>query len=58
MAEYSTQSSGEIETILSQLIDNMDNDKVGLVVFAEATQLPITVDHVSAKMFLNSITPG
>jgi Ca-activated chloride channel family protein len=45
--------------ILSQLIDNMDNDKVGLVVFAgEAfTQLPITVDHVSAKMFLNSITP-
>lgn len=46
--------------ILSQLIDNMDNDKVGLVVFAgEAfTQLPITVDHVSAKMFLNSITPG
>ncbi len=45
--------------ILSQLIDNMDNDKVGLVVFAgEAfTQLPITVDYVSAKMFLNSITP-
>ncbi len=45
--------------ILSQLIDRMENDKVGLVVFAgEAfTQLPITVDYVSAKMFLNSITP-
>ena len=45
--------------ILSQLIDNMDNDKVGLVVFAgEAfTQLPITVDYASAKMFLSSISP-
>ncbi len=45
--------------MLSQLIDRMENDKVGLVVFAgEAfTQLPITVDYVSAKMFLNSISP-
>lgn len=45
--------------ILSLLIDNMDNDKVGLVVFAgdAFTQLPITVDYVSAKIFLNSISP-
>jgi Ca-activated chloride channel family protein len=37
----------------------MENDKVGLVVFAgEAfTQLPITSDYTSAKMFLNSISP-
>ena len=46
--------------ILSKMIDNMVDDKVGLVVFAgEAfTQLPITCDYVSAKMFLNTITPN
>ena len=45
--------------ILSQLIDNMSNDKVGLVVFAgdAFTQLPITADYVSAKMFLSTISP-
>ncbi len=46
--------------MLSKLIDNMQDDKVGLVVFAgEAfTQLPITADYVSAKMFLQHITPA
>ena len=46
--------------ILSKMIDNMVDDKVGLVVFAgEAfTQLPITCDYVSAKIFLNTITPN
>lgn len=45
--------------VLSKMIDDMVDDKIGLVVFAgEAyTQLPITCDYVSAKMFLNSITP-
>ncbi|OIP84260.1 MAG: hypothetical protein AUK44_03175 [Porphyromonadaceae bacterium CG2_30_38_12] len=45
--------------ILSKLVDNMTDDKVGLVVFAgdAYTQLPITVDYVSAKMFLNTISP-
>lgn len=45
--------------MLSKLIDNMVDDKVGLVVFAgEAfTQLPITCDYVSAKLFLNNISP-
>ncbi len=43
--------------ILEKLIDKLDNDKVGLIVFAgEAyTQLPITSDFISAKMFINSI---
>ena len=46
--------------MLSKMIDQMVDDKVGLVVFAgEAyTQLPITCDYVSAKMFLNSINPS
>lgn len=45
--------------MLSKMIDQMVDDKLGLVVFAgEAyTQLPITCDYVSAKMFLQSITP-
>lgn len=45
--------------ILSKLIDGMSNDKIGLVVFAGDAyiQLPITVDYVSAKMFLSSINP-
>lgn len=45
--------------VLSRMIDDLSNDKVGLVVFAgEAfTQLPITTDFATAKIFLNSITP-
>lgn len=46
--------------MLSKLIDKMSEDKIGLVVFAgEAyTQLPITCDYVSAKMFLSTISPN
>jgi len=45
--------------VLSRLVDGMTNDKIGLVVFAgdAYTQLPITVDYVSAKMFLSTISP-
>lgn len=44
---------------LAQLVDMLSDDKIGLIVFAgEAyTQLPITTDYVSAKLFLNSIGP-
>lgn len=43
---------------LEKLIDKFDNDKVGLIVFAgnAYTQLPITSDFTSAKMFLSSIS--
>ena len=46
--------------LLSRLIDKLDNDKVALIVFAgdAFTQLPITSDYVSAKMFLGSINPS
>ena len=45
--------------MVSKLVDNMANDRVGLVVFAGETfvQLPITSDYTSAKMFLNAISP-
>ena len=42
---------------ISELIDNLKGDRIGLVVFAgEAyTQLPITSDYSVAKMFLNTV---
>ncbi len=45
--------------MLSRLLDQMENNQVGLVVFAgdAVVQLPITNDYVSAKMFLESISP-
>jgi Ca-activated chloride channel family protein len=46
--------------MLAKLTDGFTNDKVGLIVFAgdAFTQLPITSDYVSAKMFLSSINPS
>jgi len=61
MAEDITPSRLEkSKQILSKLVDKLSNDKIGLIVFAgEAfTQLPITSDYVSAKIFMNSINPS
>ena len=46
--------------LISRLVDELDNDKVGMIVFAgdAFTQLPITSDYISAKMFLESISPS
>ncbi|MDR2474330.1 MAG: VWA domain-containing protein [Bacteroidales bacterium] len=46
--------------IISKMIDNLQNDKVGLIVFAGDAyiQMPITTDFISAKMFLASISPS
>ena len=45
--------------LISRLVDGMENDKIGMIVFAgdAFTQLPITSDYISAKMFLETITP-
>ena len=42
---------------ISRLVDNMSNDKIGLIVFAgdAYTQLPITTDYQAAKLFLNAV---
>lgn len=42
---------------ISRLVDRLKDDKIGLIVFAgdAYTQLPITSDYNSAKMFLNSV---
>ncbi|MBD5255972.1 MAG: VWA domain-containing protein [Barnesiella sp.] len=45
--------------ILDKALDNMHNDRVGLIVFAGNAylQLPLTPDVYSAKMFVNSLDP-
>ncbi|HKC69312.1 MAG TPA: VWA domain-containing protein [Bacteroidia bacterium] len=45
---------------IEQMIDKLQGDRLGIVVFAgdAYTQLPITVDYSSAKLFLNAITPN
>ena len=46
--------------MLAKLTDGFKDDKMGLIVFAgdAFTQLPITSDYISAKMFLSSINPS
>ena len=45
--------------LVENLVDHFTNDRIGLVVFAgdAFVQLPITSDYVSAKMFLQNISP-
>lgn len=47
------------KNIISKLVDNLSNDRVGLILFAgdAFVQLPVTSDFVSAKMFLSTATP-
>jgi Ca-activated chloride channel family protein len=42
---------------IARLLDRLENDKIGLIVFAgdAYTQLPITTDYNSAKLFLNAV---
>jgi Ca-activated chloride channel family protein len=44
---------------ISRLVETLDNDKIGLIVFAgdAFTQIPITTDYISAKMFLSTVNP-
>jgi len=43
---------------IDRLVDRLNNDKIGLIVFAgdAYTQLPITTDYSSAKLFLNAVS--
>jgi Ca-activated chloride channel homolog len=45
---------------ITNLVNHMQDDRIGLIVFAgdANTQLPITSDFISAKMFLASINTG
>lgn len=65
MIASSTDQPGGIPRIdrarllLEKLIDKLDNDKVGLIVFAgqSKVQLPLTADFYTAKMYLNELSP-
>jgi Ca-activated chloride channel family protein len=43
---------------ISRLIDDMENDRIGLIVFAGKayTQLPITTDYTAAKLMLSTVS--
>ena len=58
--DYSPNRLERAKLAISKLVDKLDGDRVGLIIFAgnSFVQLPITTDYVSAKMFLNSITTG
>jgi Ca-activated chloride channel family protein len=45
---------------ISRLIDRLEGDRIGLIVFAGKayTQLPITTDYAAAKLFLNTVNTG
>ena len=45
--------------VLAKLIDRLDDDRIGIVVFAGRAylQMPLTTDHAAAKMYLSSVSP-
>lgn len=56
--DYSPNRLERSKLAISRLVDKLQGDRIGLIVFAGESfvQLPITADYVSAKIFLNSIT--
>ena len=55
--DYSPDRLSRAKLAISRLVDKLDGDRIGLILFAGTSfvQLPITTDYISAKMFLNSI---
>ncbi|MVT07282.1 VWA domain-containing protein [Chitinophaga tropicalis] len=45
--------------LISKLLDKLDNDRVGMVVFAGNAylQMPLTIDYSAAKMYLTTVGP-
>ena len=55
--DYSPNRLSRAKLAISRLVDRLQGDRIGLVIFAGTSfvQLPVTTDYVSAKMFLSSI---
>ncbi len=55
--DYSPDRLTRAKLAISRLVDRLQGDRIGLVIFAGTSfvQLPVTTDYVSAKIFLNSI---
>lgn len=58
--DYSPDRLERAKLSISSLVDKLQSDRIGLIVFAGTSfvQLPITTDYISAKMFLSSIDAG
>jgi len=56
--QFGSRLQERAKQAISKLVDRLTNDKIGLIVFAgdAYTQVPITMDYVSTKMFLSTIT--
>lgn len=57
--DLSPSRLGKAKMAISKLIDKLNGDRIGIIIFAgEAyVQLPITTDYASSKLFLESISP-
>jgi Ca-activated chloride channel family protein len=46
--------------VIFKIIDNSPDDRIGLVIFAGRAylQMPLTVDHEAARMYLNAASPA
>lgn len=55
--DYSPNRLERAKLAISRIVDRLQEDRIGLIVFAGSAfvQLPVTTDYVSAKMFLSSI---
>ena len=58
--DYSPDRLERAKLAISRITDKLNDDRIGLILFAGSSfvQLPITTDYVSAKMFLNNISPA
>ncbi len=58
--DYSPNRIERAKLAISKLVDELSDDRIGLVIFAGQSfvQLPVTSDYVSAKIFLNTINTG
>lgn len=56
--DYSPCRLDRAKLAISRLVDKLEDDRIGLIVFAGESfvQLPITNDYVSAKMFLGNVS--
>ncbi|MBV7528854.1 VWA domain-containing protein [Chitinophaga sp. sic0106] len=45
--------------LITKLMDKLENDRIGLVVFAGNSylQMPLTIDYSAAKMYLSTVSP-
>ena len=51
---------GRAKNFVSNFIDSLQNDRLGLIVFAGRAymQMPLTVDYSAARMYLKNISPA